>query len=61
MKEQLIIDYSAQMELMENENNNLFNDLVGIKKAKNKEKKQKFKMEAQANRMFIHYLLYFYF
>jgi hypothetical protein len=54
MKEHLIIQYTAEMEHMEEEDKNLFNTLIGDRKAKNKEKKQKLKMETQANRNVIY-------
>ena len=51
------------MEEMEAEDEVLFKSLVGKRKEKNKETKQRMKMESQANRKIIFlitYLLYFY-
>ena len=49
-KEIMVIKYISEMERMEEEDEQSFKNLVGKRKEKNKETKQRLKMEAQANR-----------
>jgi hypothetical protein len=49
-KEIMVIKYISEMERMEQEDEQLFKNLVSKRKEKNKETKQRIKMESQANR-----------